>query len=104
DQHPYRREFFIIDRLSENPSLGLVLADVLDSIDAFLGEGRQVVVHCHVGQSRTGFVLRAWLMRHNGWDEPMARQHLEPRWPHLLAWNDDFTQFLTNEFDLRRRV
>jgi ADP-ribosyl-[dinitrogen reductase] hydrolase len=101
-QHPFRREFFLIDQVDRNPSLGHVLNDVVDTIDAFLAEGRQIVVHCHAGESRTGFVVRAWLMRHNGWDEPTARAHLEARWPHLVAWNDDFTRFLTNEFDVRR--
>ena len=53
-----------------------------------------MVLHCHGGASRTGLVLRAWLMRTNGWDEPTATQFLEDRWPTLGLWNESFTEFL----------
>jgi ADP-ribosyl-[dinitrogen reductase] hydrolase len=67
---------------------------VVASIDAFRAEGRPIVVHCHHGQSRTGLVVRAWLMRHHGWDEPTATAHVAERWPHLRLHNDDFTAAL----------
>jgi ADP-ribosyl-[dinitrogen reductase] hydrolase len=92
--HPIRRAVYLLDREDSNPSLGRAVADVVDSIDAFLAEGRQVVVHCHAGSSRTGLALRAWLMRHNGWDEPTARADLEARWDYLSTWNSDFTRVL----------
>jgi ADP-ribosylglycohydrolase len=94
DRHPIRREFFLIDSEGGNPSLRSVVNDVVATMDAFLAEGRQVVVHCHGGGSRTGLALRAWLMRRHGWDEPTARRHLGDRWPYLNTWNDDFTRFL----------
>ncbi len=94
DEHPVRRSVFLVDQIGANPSLDLVLDDVLATIDAFLDEGRDVVVHCHHGQSRTGFVLRVWLMHHHGWDEPTATRHVADRWPHLRQHNDDFTATL----------
>jgi hypothetical protein len=36
-----------------------VVDDAVATIDAFLADGRDVVVHCHHGASRTGPVLRA---------------------------------------------
>ena len=94
DDHPIRRSVHLVDQADANPSLDLVLDDVLATIDAFRAEGRDVVVHCHHGQSRTGFVLRAWLMHHHGWDEPTATQHLAHRWPALRLHNDTFTEAL----------
>lgn len=91
--HPIRREVFIVDGDS-NPRLDLVVDDVVSSIDAFLADGQNVVVHCHHGQSRTGLALRAWLMRTNGWDDVTAITHLEERWPNLRLHNRSFTEFL----------
>jgi ADP-ribosyl-[dinitrogen reductase] hydrolase len=93
--HPIRRTVFLVDREEANPSLGRAVDDIVDSIDAFLAEGRQVVVHCHAGSSRTGLALRAWLMHHNSWDEPTARAYLEAQWSYLSTWNPDFTRILT---------
>jgi ADP-ribosyl-[dinitrogen reductase] hydrolase len=90
---------YILDESPEdNAGLADVVADAVATIDAFLAEGLQVVVHCHGGASRTGLVLRAWLMHHNGWDEPTATAYLAERWPHLGLWNGHFTEFLRNEW------
>jgi ADP-ribosyl-[dinitrogen reductase] hydrolase len=94
-EHPVRRELYLVDQgLDHNAALGFAVTDAVDTLDAFRAEGRNVVVHCHGGASRTGLVLRAWLMREHGWDEPTATSHLAERWPHLGLWNDSFTDFL----------
>ena len=84
----------MIDRAGDsNPSLEFAVDDVLNSIDAFLAENQQVVVHCHGGRSRTGLVLAAHLMRHGmSWAE--AKTHLADVWPHAHFTNDSFTQEL----------
>lgn len=94
--HPYRREFHIVDQWGDghNPHLGAVLDDAVASIDAFLAEGREVVVHCHGGQSRTGFVLKAWYMRRFGVDHSAAHDWLTDVWPLYATWNEDFTDHL----------
>ena len=93
--HPLRREVFLIDNDGDaNPGLELVVEDTIATIDAFLADGNNVVVHCHHGASRTGLALRAWLMRTNGWDEPTAAEHLANIWPRLSLWNDTFTETL----------
>jgi ADP-ribosyl-[dinitrogen reductase] hydrolase len=92
--HPRRREVFAIDHEGANPGLHHVLDDVVATIDAFLAEGGDVVVHCHGGRSRTGLALRAWLMHCYGWDEPTATAEALRRWPHLVTWTDDFTRAL----------
>jgi ADP-ribosyl-[dinitrogen reductase] hydrolase len=94
DRHDYRRAVFLIDQPGANPDLVATVTEAVDAIDAFVEEGRNVVVHCHGGHSRTGFILRAWLMRRHGWDEPKARAFLAERWPHLALWQDEFTDFL----------
>ena len=97
--HPVRREIYLVDREGDhNPDLRAAVSDAVATIDAFRAEGRPVVVHCHGGASRTGLVLRAWLMRAHGWDEPTATAHLAERWPHLGLWNDTFTGFLRTDW------
>jgi ADP-ribosyl-[dinitrogen reductase] hydrolase len=77
-----------------NSELEAVLADVLDDIEALRADGRQVLVHCFAGQSRTGLVLRAWLRRSEGLSAAAATDVVRRRWPHLSLWNDSFTHAL----------
>lgn len=104
--HPYRREFHIVDRWGDghNPHLGAVLDDAVASIEAFLEEGREVVVHCHGGRSRTGFVLKAWYMRRFNVDHATAEQWLQGQWEHYASWNDDFMAHLDAMSTLPARV
>ena len=93
--HPVRREVYLIDKDDDhNLALATVVDDTVKTIDAWLSEGRTVVVHCHGGASRTGLVLRAWLMQHHKWPERRATSFLRDRWPALGDWNDSFTTFL----------
>ena len=63
DDRAHHREVYLIDNMGNyNPSLHAVITDAVHSIETFLKEGRQVVVHCHGGRSRTGLVLKAWYM------------------------------------------
>ncbi len=45
------------------PSVGAMRA-ILDEIDAGLGSGHAVYVHCWGGRGRTGTVIGCWLIRH----------------------------------------
>jgi ADP-ribosyl-[dinitrogen reductase] hydrolase len=100
-QHvPHRREFYILDSWGrgQNPHLDAVCEDAVNAVDAFLREGKNVLVHCHGGRSRTGFILKAWYMRRYKVDHFEAHEWLEERWPHYVTWNDDFENFLSNEW------
>ncbi len=97
--HPVRREVYMVDSSDDhNAALGDAVLDVVDSIDAFLSEGRKVVVHCHGGASRTGLALRAWIMRNDGCSEAEATKQVGEIWPALGLWNDSFTDFLRNDW------
>lgn len=100
---PHRREFHIIDEWGQghNPHLGSVTRDAVLTIEAFLAEGREVLVHCHGGRSRTGFILKAWYMHRNGVDHDAADDWLSQRWPHYVRWNTDFDDFLSNEWGMK---
>lgn len=94
-EFPERREFLLLDRpVPHNPGLAVLLDDVIASVDDYLAAGRQVVVHCHTGASRTGFVIRAWLMRHRGMTEQAAASFISERWPILDLHNESFTALL----------
>ena len=77
-----------------NADIDTVLADVLDDMEALRKEGHRLLVHCHGGASRTGLVLRAWLVRTEGMSPDDATRHVAERWPHLGLWNASFTAAL----------
>jgi ADP-ribosyl-[dinitrogen reductase] hydrolase len=98
-QHVNRRQIFIRDK--ENPAnedLLFVVRDAVEAIDAFLAEGREVVVHCHGGRSRTGLVLKAWYMSRHGASHDEAHAWLRGRWEHYETWTQSFWDFLEDEW------
>ena len=46
------------------PSCPQQMAGILDAIDAAMGDGKNVYVHCWGGVGRTGTVVGCWLVRH----------------------------------------
>jgi len=92
-QHELQRMAYVADN-EHNSDLDVVLADVLDDMAALRAEGHRLLVHCHGGASRTGLVLRAWLMRTEGMTPDEATAHVAARWPHLGLWNASFTAAL----------
>ncbi|MEJ7772996.1 MAG: ADP-ribosylglycohydrolase family protein [Geodermatophilaceae bacterium] len=87
--HEVQRSAYLIDD-DTNSEIAVILADVLDDMAALRAEGKQVLVHCYAGQSRTGLVLRAWLMRTGGVGVVEATERVAEHWPHLNLWNDSF--------------
>ncbi|HZG95937.1 MAG TPA: ADP-ribosylglycohydrolase family protein, partial [Mycobacteriales bacterium] len=87
--HETRRAVYLIDK-DDNPAVDTVLRDVLDEIDAFHAEGRDVVVHCWGGRSRTGLVLRAYLRRTRGLSAAEATAEAKRLWRHTDTWNTSF--------------
>jgi ADP-ribosyl-[dinitrogen reductase] hydrolase len=100
--HEFRREIYLIDQPGDaNPSLDLAVSDAVKSIDAFLNEGHNVLVHCHGGRSRTGLILKAWKMNKEGWSgsdgEKQAHEWLSKKWG--LYRNTHFKDFLKNDWN-----
>ena len=96
-EYKFRREIYLIDRADDaNPNLDMAVADAVATIDAFLNEGKTVLVHCHGGRSRTGLILKAWKMKKEGWSgvggEQKAHEWLAKKW-HMYT-NTHFKQFL----------
>ena len=91
--HALHRLAYIADS-DHNADLDVMLADVLDDMAALRAEGHRLLVHCHGGASRTGLVLRAWLVREEGMSPEAATAYVAERWPHLGLWNDSFTAAL----------
>ena len=99
DAHPIRREVHLIDRSGPaNADASAAVRDAVDSIDAFLAEGREVVVHCHGGHSRTGVVLKAWAMRTHGFSEREAHDWLAAAWSEYRDWEPAFIELLEREW------
>lgn len=91
--HEVHRMAYVADN-DYNHDVDTVLADVLDDMAALRAEGHRLLVHCHGGASRTGLVLRGWLIRTEGMSVEEATAHVAERWPHLGLWNASFTAAL----------
>lgn len=87
--HELQRFAYLLDD-DTNSELAAVLEDILEDIEALRDDGKRVLVHCYAGQSRTGLVLRAWLMRADGVSAVEATERVAELWPHLSLWNDSF--------------
>ena len=99
DAHAVRREVHLVDSPNGNgDGLAAAVTDAVDAIDALLAEGREVVVHCHGGRSRTGLVLRAWRMRDAGVEEAEADAWVAQRWPLHATYESRFTTFLREDW------
>ncbi|MEX1218350.1 MAG: ADP-ribosylglycohydrolase family protein [Acidimicrobiales bacterium] len=98
-QHTSRREVFLIDQAEPaNANASIAVRDAVNAIDAFLFEGRDVVVHCHGGHSRTGLVLKAWAMRTYGFSEREAHVWLADRWDQYQDYQHSFIDLLEAEW------
>ncbi|MEZ0166809.1 ADP-ribosylglycohydrolase family protein [Kineococcus sp. LSe6-4] len=98
--HDVQRFAYLTDD-DTNTELVTVLDDVLADIAALRADGKRVLVHCHAGASRTGLVLRAWLVRTEGLSAREATDRVRSVWPHLSEHNSSFTAAL-DEFARRR--
>lgn len=98
-EHEFRRLVFLRDEsLEQNPGLAFVLREAVEAVNAFLEEGKQVVVHCHGGHSRTALVLKAWFMLTHNVSHAEAHGWLNDTWPLYETWNDSFWDHLENEW------
>jgi ADP-ribosyl-[dinitrogen reductase] hydrolase len=93
---PHWRRMYLVDSEDpdENLALEQVLDDVLSTVKACIDAGDPVIVHCYAGESRTGLVLRAWLMERDGLTEAEATAAARELWPHIKTWNTAFTDLL----------
>ena len=95
DEHPVRRVLYLIDdEAGHNPALDDVVRDLLATIEAFLAEGREVLVHCWGGRSRTGLAFRAWLTHAEGLSCEDARHEARRLWPPTATYNTTFEHAL----------
>lgn len=97
--HDVQRMVYLTDD-DTNTEIVTVLDDVLEDIAALRADGKRVLVHCHGGASRTGLVLRAWLVREEGLSAREATDRVASVWPHLSEHNSSFTVAL-DEFSRR---
>ena len=97
DNHLVRREFAMHDAAGSkvNPLLSATVDEVLATIKAFHSEERNVLVHCHHGASRTGLILRSWLVEELGLDVDDATTEAQARWPKTSTWNNAFSAEVT---------
>ena len=91
--HEHHITFHLEDtpRTDANPSLGLVVDEILDEISAARSADRPVLVHCRHGASRTGMILRLLLVAEHSLTADEALTEALCHWPHTSTWNGDWT-------------
>lgn len=92
--HPHHITFHLDDtpRTDANPSLALVVDDVLAELRAARTAGRPVLVHCRHGASRTGLILRSLLVEEEALTAEDALVEAQCLWPHTSEWNTSWTE------------
>ena len=87
--HPDQLTFHLDDtpKADANPSIDLVLDDVMAEIHSARKAARPVLVHCRHGASRTGLILRLLLIEEHGLDADDALIEAQCIWPHTSTWN-----------------
>ena len=95
----HHRQLLLHDEEGDyNADIFFVVRDGVEAIDAFLAEGKEVVVHCHGGRSRTGLLLKAWYMKREGKSHAEAHAWLAGKWRLYADYNRTFWHFLENEW------
>lgn len=96
---PVRREVYMIDHPGDaNTRLLDSLDDAVRTIEAWRAEGRQVLIHCHGGRSRTAVVAKAWAMRALGLDADAAHVWLADGWHRYSTHNPTFMEVLADSW------
>jgi len=92
ESHPHHVTFHIEDtpRTDANPSIELVVDEVLGEIAAARATGQPVLVHCRHGASRTGLILRLVLLQELGASAEDVLTEALCLWPHTSTWNRDW--------------
>jgi len=88
-----RVEPWLIDKIGENPNLGLLLDDLGGQISAWREEGKRVYVHCVAAESRTPAVAAAYVGFNSGAGADRAMREVRQILPHAHP-NADFVRAL----------
>lgn len=96
DGHPHHITFHIEDtpRTDANPSIDLVIDEVLAEITRARSDSQPVLVHCRQGASRTGLILRLLLIAELGLSPDDAIIEAQCLWPHTSTWNKDWAKLI----------
>lgn len=81
---------FHLDDISNpiaNPSMPVVIEDLLTEISRARRRGQPVLVHCRHGASRTGLTLRLILVEELGLSADDALTEAQCLWSHTSSWN-----------------
>ena len=89
DNHEHQITFHIDDspKREANPSLEIVIDEVLAELRSARAAGQPVLVHCRHGASRTGLILRLLLAEDLQLDAEDALTEAQCLWPHTSTWN-----------------
>ncbi|RKP00513.1 hypothetical protein CXG81DRAFT_1481, partial [Caulochytrium protostelioides] len=82
----------VLDLPSEAGKLRSLLPAALDYIHAHAGQGRNVLVYCQAGVSRSAAVVLAYLMAYHAMSYEQARAHVLAQRP--ICPNDGFVRML----------
>ncbi len=103
DGHPHHVTFHIEDtpKTDANPSIEIVVDEVLAEITQARRTGQPVLVHCRHGASRTGLILRLVLLGELDASADDILTEALCLWPHTSTWNTDWMTLVERRAEQR---
>lgn len=101
--HPHQVAFHLEDtpKARANPSLPMVVDEILGEISVARADGQPVLVHCRHGASRTGLILRILLVEELGLSAEDALTEAQCLWSHTSTWNREWKAEVERRADAR---
>ena len=92
--HPNHVMFHLEDtpKAQANPSLGLVVDEILTEIAEARTAGQPVLLHCRHGASRTGLILRILIADELELSADDALVEAQCHWSHTSTWNREWNR------------
>ena len=100
DHIPDRVQFYLVDdaKPESNPNLAEVVEDIKAEIFKMMLRKKKILIHCHAGVSRTGFVAKLIHMELFWSTHEEAHAELTAVYPRYQMTNQAFTDYLSREF------
>ena len=100
DHIPDRVQFYLVDNADpeSNPNLPDVVEEIKSEVAKMMDRKKKILIHCHAGVSRTGFVAKLIHMEWFWSTHEEAHADLTAVYPRYQMTNQAFTDYLSREF------
>ncbi|MGA1697562.1 MAG: ADP-ribosylglycohydrolase family protein [Pontimonas sp.] len=95
-----RVQFYLVDspQPESNPNLEVVVEDIMNEVSKMMCRKKKILIHCHAGVSRTGFVAKLVAMEWLNLTHSEAHDRLFGIYHRYQMSNPAFTEYLSEKF------